>query len=65
MDAYDRCTNLGKKKILPIVLPSMVEAEKFSDHPRTLYRLTDWESRRMVAKAGGTDIRTSPDTLKG
>jgi len=33
MDAYDRCTNLGKK-ILPLVLPSMVEAEKFSDHPR-------------------------------
>jgi len=31
--AYDRCTNLGKK-ILPIVLPSMVEAENFSDHPR-------------------------------
>jgi len=34
MDAYDRCTNLGKK-ILPIVLPSMVEAEKFADHPRS------------------------------
>jgi len=34
MDAYDRCTNLGKK-ILPKVLPSMVEAENFSDHPRT------------------------------
>jgi len=33
MDSYDRCTNLGKK-ILPIVLPSMVEAENFSDHPR-------------------------------
>jgi len=33
MDAYERCTNLGKK-ILPIVLPSMVEAENFSDHPR-------------------------------
>jgi hypothetical protein len=31
MDVYDRCTNLGK--ILPIVLPSMVEAENFSDHP--------------------------------
>jgi len=23
-----------KKKILPILLPSMVEAENFSDHPR-------------------------------
>jgi hypothetical protein len=34
MDAYERCTNLGKKKILPIVLPSMVEAENFSDHLR-------------------------------
>jgi hypothetical protein len=34
MDAYDRCTNLGKK-ILPILLPSMVEAENFSGHPRT------------------------------
>jgi len=33
MDAYDRCTNLGKK-ILPIVLTSMVEAENFSEHPR-------------------------------
>jgi hypothetical protein len=32
MDAYDRCTNL-RKKILLIVLPSMVEAEDFSDHP--------------------------------
>jgi len=32
MDAYDRYTNL-KKKVLPIVLPSMVEAENFSDHP--------------------------------
>jgi hypothetical protein len=31
MDAYDRYTNLGKKT-LPIVLLSMVEAEKFSDH---------------------------------
>jgi len=35
MDAYDRCTNLGKK-ILPILLPSMVKAENFPDHPRTL-----------------------------
>jgi len=34
MDVNDRCTNLGEK-ILPIVLPSMVEAEKFSDHPCT------------------------------
>jgi len=32
MDAYDRCTNLGKK-ILLIVLSSMVEPENFSDHP--------------------------------
>jgi len=32
MDAYDRCTNL-EKKMLPILLPSMVEAEKFSDRP--------------------------------
>jgi hypothetical protein len=32
MDAYDTCTNLGEK-ILPIVLPSMVEAENFSDRP--------------------------------
>jgi len=34
MDAYDRCINLGKKNVLPILLPSMVEAENFSDHPR-------------------------------
>jgi hypothetical protein len=33
MDAYDRYTNL--EKILPILLPSMVEAEKFSHHPLT------------------------------
>jgi hypothetical protein len=32
MDAYVRYTTLGKK-ILPVVLPSMLEAEKFSDHP--------------------------------
>jgi len=35
MDAYDRCTNLGKKIFL-IILLSMVEAKNFSDHPRTL-----------------------------
>jgi hypothetical protein len=34
MDAYDRCTKYVKKKILPIVLPSVVETETFSDHPR-------------------------------
>jgi len=34
MDAYDRCTNLEGKKILPILLPSKVEAKNFSDHPR-------------------------------
>jgi len=33
MDAYDRCTNLGKK-ILPIELPSVFQAENFSYHPR-------------------------------
>jgi hypothetical protein len=38
MDAYDRCTNL-EKKILLIVLPSMVKAEKFSDHPRMEFRI--------------------------
>jgi len=35
MDAYDRCTNLGKKNLLPVVIPSMVEAENFSDNPRS------------------------------
>jgi len=35
MDAYDRCTNLGKKN-LPILLPSVVEAENFSDLPRNI-----------------------------
>jgi len=35
MDAYDRCSNLEKKS-LPIVLPPMVEAENFSDHPRNM-----------------------------
>jgi hypothetical protein len=33
MDAYDRLPNLGVK-VLPILLPSMVEAENFSDHLR-------------------------------
>ena len=32
-EAYNRCTNL-EKKILPIVLPSMVKAENFPEHPR-------------------------------
>jgi len=34
MDAYDRCTNLGKK-FLPILLPSMVEAKNVSDYTRS------------------------------
>jgi hypothetical protein len=34
MGAYDICTNLGKNSCL-IVLPSMAEAENFSDHPHT------------------------------
>jgi len=37
MDAYDRCTNLGKK-IFPMLLPPKVETENFSDHPRTRCR---------------------------
>jgi len=37
MDAYDRCTNLGKK-ILRIALPSVVEAEKFSDQTQFSYK---------------------------
>jgi hypothetical protein len=40
MDAHDRCTNLGEK-ILPIVLPCMVEAEKILYHPRI--------SRKLIA----------------
>jgi len=36
MDAHNRCTNLGKK-ILPIVLSSMVDAKNLSDHPRTSF----------------------------
>jgi len=32
-----------RKKILPIALPSMIEAEKFSDHPRKVER-TESES---------------------
>jgi hypothetical protein len=34
MDAYDRCTNLGKQ-ILPIVFSSVVKAENFLDNPRS------------------------------
>jgi hypothetical protein len=37
MDAYDRYTNL-EKKILLIILPSMVEAENLSDHPRIIFK---------------------------
>ena len=36
-----RMYQLRKKKILPIVLPSMFEADNFSDHPRISY-LTKW-----------------------
>jgi len=36
MDAYDTCTNLREKKIFLIVLPSVVEAENFSEHPLTV-----------------------------
>ena len=36
MDAYDSCINLGKK-ILPLVLLSMFEAENFSEHPRSVH----------------------------
>jgi len=36
MDAYDRCTNLGEE-ILPIVLPSVLEAENLLEHPRSSY----------------------------
>jgi hypothetical protein len=40
MDAYERCTNLGGGvEILPVVLPSMFEAETFSDHLRTILQL--------------------------
>jgi hypothetical protein len=46
MDAYDRCTNL-EKKILPIVLPSMVVAEKFSDHPCTYQHV---HNKKYVAR---------------
>jgi len=53
MDAYDRCTNL-EKKILPILLPSMVAAENFSGHPRTCHA----DDLELM---GGTQI---PYTLK-
>jgi len=39
MDAYDTCTNLEKKN-LAVVLPSRVETENFSDHPRISLMLT-------------------------
>jgi hypothetical protein len=39
MDAYDRRTNL-EKKILLLVLSSMVETEKFSDQPHTILSLS-------------------------
>jgi len=55
MDAYDRCTNLGRKKILPIVLPSMVKAENFSDYPHIavpIFRVSEltsyWEMIQFV-----------------
>ena len=47
MDVNDRCSNLGEK-ILPIVLPSMVEAENFSDHPHThIYSVSQEECARL------------------
>jgi hypothetical protein len=59
MVAYDRCTYL-RKTILPIVLPSMVEAENFSDHPRT-ERQTDMtkliDSFRHFANAPEKAVR--------
>jgi hypothetical protein len=45
MDAYDRCTNLGGKKSCQYCWPSMVEAEKFSDHPRTMHDVGDTRKR--------------------
>jgi hypothetical protein len=47
MDAYDRCTNL-EKKILPIVLLSMVEAENFSDNPRNTIAFTVTYSEALI-----------------
>jgi len=43
MDAYDRCTNLGKK-IFPILLPSMVEAKAF----QTTHIVQTWEMFQHV-----------------
>jgi hypothetical protein len=37
-----------KKNILPIELPSMVEAEKVSDHPRKMSLLDPWSDRYTV-----------------
>jgi hypothetical protein len=48
MDAYDRCTNLGKK-IVPVLLLFMVETENFSYHPLLLIRSSCW-----ITKAADT-----------
>jgi len=52
MVAYDRRTNL-KKKILPILLPSMVEGENFSGHPLShLTRTVHFITKRHWWKQG-------------
>jgi hypothetical protein len=55
MDAYNRCAKVDKK-ILPILLTSMVEAEKFSDNPRSY-----WVSFPEVERPGrGVDHPPPP-----
>ena len=55
MDAYDRCNNLGKK-IFPIVLPSVVEAENF----QTTHVQRVWSSvaeQSVVFKSNIVNVR--------
>jgi len=52
MDAYDRHTNLGGK-ILLILLPFMVKAENFLDHPRIMHSSDSMKKKLMLQTDSG------------
>jgi hypothetical protein len=55
---------LRRKKTLPIVLPSMVKAENFSDHPVSLLLFT-WIIKVICAVLWRTPGRLKPKNTKG
>ena len=48
-----------RKKNLPILLPSMVEAENFSDHPRTQHHFSTHQNSAPSAFLGIVSLRLS------